>query len=170
MKLSIRETVILSLLGALMACSKMLTEFLPNFHFLAMLTIAYTVVFRAKALYAILVYIMLIGLLYGMGIWWLPYFYLWPILWGVTMLLPKKMSTKVAVPVYMATACLHGLLYGTMYAPYQALMFGLDFKGMIAWIVAGLPWDFVHGIGNLFVSILTVPMIHVLKQAIKAKP
>jgi energy-coupling factor transport system substrate-specific component len=47
-------------------------------------------------------------------------------------------------------------------------MFGLDFKGMIAWIVAGLPYDAIHGVSN-FISglILIVPIISILKIAEK---
>lgn len=168
MKINLKETVVLALLGTLMFCSKILTESLPNIHMIAMLTIAYTVVFRAKALYAIFVFIMLTGLFSGFGMWWVPYWYIWPLLWGITMLLPKNMSTNVAVPVYMIVACLHGLMYGTIYAPFQALVYGLDFNGMVAWIVAGLPWDAIQGVGNLVISVLTVPVIKTIKKAMKA--
>ena len=80
------------------------------------------------------------------------------------MLLPKKMPTKVAIPVYMIVCALHGLAYGTLYAPFQAVAFGLDFKGMIAWIVAGFPFDVVHAIGNLVASTLIVPLAAVLSK------
>lgn len=165
MKLTVKEMVTLALLGALMAVSKVLTEFLPNVHFLAMLTIAYTVVFRQKALYAIYVFVLVTGLIYGFGTWWIPYLYLWPILWGVTMLLPKKMPRRAAIPVYMITAGLHGLLYGTMYAPFQAIAFGFSFKEMLAWIAVGFPWDILQGVSNTIVSILTVPVIEGLRKA-----
>jgi len=177
MKLTLKEAITLALLGALMFCSKLLTESIPNVHFLAMLTIAYTVVFGFKAIYAILTFIMLVGLFYGFGIWWVPYFYLWPILWGVTLLLPKKMPTiklgkkisfNLAVPVYMLVAGLHGLCYGTLYAPFQALVYGLNFEKTIAWIIAGLPWDVIHCVGNICASTLTVPVIAGLKRAMKA--
>lgn len=164
MKLSVKELAVFSLLGAIMFCSKLLTELLPNVHFLAMLIIAYTVVFRAKALYAVFTFIMLSGLYYGFATWWVPYLYIWPLLWGAAMLLPQNMPDKTAVPVYMITAALHGLLYGTLYAPFQALAFGLSFKAMLAWIVAGFPWDLLHAAGNLCVSVLTVPVINILKK------
>lgn len=165
MRITVREMVLFALLGALMFCSKILTEALPNVHLLAMLTIAYTVVFRVKALYPIYTFVLLSGLFYGFGLWWVPYLYLWTILWAVVMLLPRHMPAKAAVPVYMITACLHGLCYGTLYAPFQALAFGLSFQGMIAWILAGLPWDVAHGIGNLCAATLTVPVITALRRA-----
>ena len=164
MKLTLRESIILALLGALMFCSKLITEAIPNVHFLAMFTMAYTVVFRRKAIYAILVFIMLTGLFYGFGIWWLPYFYLWPILWAVTLLLPRNLKPIHATPMYMAVGFFHGLLYGTMYAPFQAIVFGLNFQKMLAWIVAGLPWDLIHAVGNLCAATLTVPVIKALEK------
>ena len=42
---------------------------------------------------------------------------------------------------------------------------GLDFRGMIAWIVAGLPWDFVHGVSNFFCGLLICPLIALLRKA-----
>ena len=51
--------------------------------------------------------------------------------------------------------------------PARALLFGLDFKGMIAWIVAGFPFDITHGISNFFCGILIVPIIKVLQYADK---
>lgn len=167
MKPTVKETALFSLLGALMLVSKLALEFLPNVHMLAALTIAYTVCFRKKALYPIYVYVFLNGLVSGFSLWWIPYLYLWTILWGVTMLLPKNMKPRLAVPVYMAVAGLHGLLFGTMYAPAQAVMFGLDFKGMVAWIIAGLPWDLVHGVSNFFMALLVMPIVRVIKLAQK---
>ena len=81
------------------------------------------------------------------------------------MLLPKKMPRKVAPIVYMIVCAAHGFLFGTLYAPAQAILYGLSFEGMIAWIVAGLPWDFVHGVSNFFCGLLIVPVISALKLA-----
>lgn len=165
MKLSIRETVIFAMLGTIMYLSKIVLEFLPNIHLLAVLTIAYTIVYRQKALYPIYVFVLLLGLMNGFSMWWIPHLYLWTILWGVTMLLPKKMPKAVAPIVYIIVAGAHGFLYGTLYAPAQALMFGLDLNGTIAWIIAGIPWDITHGIGNMVGGLLIVPIISVIQLA-----
>ena len=162
MKLSIREMVIFSMLGALMYVSKILMEFAPNVHLLGVFTVTFTIVYRWKALYPIYVFVFLEGLLNGFSTWWIPYLYLWAVLWGMTMLLPKKMPKKVRPIVYMIVCALHGYLYGTLYAPFQAIAFGLNFKGMVAWIVAGLPWDFIHGTSNFFCGILIVPLATLL--------
>ena len=41
-------------------------------------------------------------------------------------------------------------------------MFGLSFKGMIAWIIAGFPFDALHGLGNLAAGVLIIPLSELL--------
>ena len=152
------------MLGTVMYISKIVMEALPNVHLLGVLTMAYTLVYRRKALVPIYVYVMLNGLLAGFNFWWLPYTYLWALLWGITMLLPKNMPRKVSIIVYSAICALHGFAYGTLYAPAQALMFGLDFKQTIAWIIAGIPYDIIHGVSNFALGFLILPIAEILKK------
>lgn len=162
MKLTVKETVVFGMLGAIMYMSKIIMEFAPNIHLLGTLTIAYTVVYRKKALYPIYTFVLLTGVFAGFAGWWIPYLYLWAALWGAAMLLPRRMPEKAACVVYMLVNALHGFLYGTLYAPAQAIMFGLNFEGMIAWIIAGLPWDFAHGVSNFFCALLVLPIVKTL--------
>lgn len=145
-----------------MFVSKIVMEFLPNVHLLGVLTMVYTLTYRAKALIPIYIYVFLNGLYAGFNLWWVPYLYLWAILWGITMLLPKNMSKRIAIPVYMAVCALHGLFFGAMYAPFEALVRGFNFEKTIAWIVAGLPFDVVHAIGNFAVGVLIYPFYQLL--------
>lgn len=165
MKLTVKEIAVFGMLGAMMYASKVIMELVPNVHLLGVFTIAITVVYRKKALYPIYTYVFINGLFCGFATWWIPYLYLWAILWGATMLLPKKMPKRVAPVVYMCVCAAHGFLFGTLYAPAQAILFGLNFKSMIAWIIAGLPWDFVHGVSNFFCGMLICPIISILKHA-----
>ena len=88
--LTVFELVLFAMLGMVMFVSKIVMEYLPNIHLLAMLTMAYTLVFRAKALIPIYVYVFVNGLYAGFATWWVPYLYIWTVLWGVTMLLPRS--------------------------------------------------------------------------------
>ena len=165
MRLKTYELTMFALLGTIMFCSKVLMEFLPNVHFLAVLTVTYTIVFRVKALIPIYVYVLLNGIYAGFAPWWVPYLYLWTLLWGAAMLLPKKMPKKIAPVAYMGVCALHGFLFGTLYAPLQALMFHLNFKGTVAWILAGLPFDAIHGVSNFICGMLICPIIALLRNA-----
>ena len=165
MKLTIRETAIFGMLGAVMYASKIIMEFIPNVHLLGVFTVAFTVVYRKKALYPIYTYVILNGVFSGFTAWWVPYLYLWTVLWGAVMLLPKKMPKKIQPVVYMSVCAAHGFLFGTLYAPAQAVIYGLSFKGVVAWIIAGLPWDCIHGVSNFLCGILILPIASALRLA-----
>ena len=157
------------MLGALMYASKVLMEMFPNVHLIGVFTVAITVVYRKKALYPLYTFVFLTGMFNGFNTWWLPYLYIWLPLWGAAMLLPKNMPKKIAPLAYMAICSAHGFLFGTLYAPAQALMYGLSLEGTIAWIIAGLPFDFIHGVSNFFCGLLIVPIICALKIASRRK-
>lgn len=158
MRLTAKETAVFGMLGALMYASKVLMDILPNVHLLGVFTIALTLVYRKKALYPIYVFVLLMGLFNGFAMWWIPHLYLWTVLWGVTMLLPQKMPKKIRPFVFMTVCALHGFLYGTLYAPAQAVMYSLNFNAMITWIIAGLPFDAIHGVSNFFCGVLIIPL------------
>lgn len=162
--LTVREMAVFAMLGAVMYCSKLLMEFLPNIHLLGMFIMTFTVVFRKKALFPIYVYVLLDGLLSGFSVWWLPYLYIWTVLWGATVLLPRDMKSRTAMVVYPVVCCLHGLMFGVLYAPAQALLFGLNFKQTVAWVAAGLPFDAIHGVSNLVTGCAVLPLSKLLKK------
>lgn len=165
MKLTIKEIAVFGMLGGVMYVSKMIMELLPNVHLLGVFIIAFTVVYRQKALYIIYTYVFLNGIFSGFAAWWIPYLYVWTVLWGAVMLLPRKLPRKAEPFVYMAVCAAHGFLFGILYAPAQAILFGLSLQGMVAWIIAGLPWDCMHGVSNFFCGILIMPLIYALRFA-----
>lgn len=157
--LSLRESVTFAMLSVLMFCSKLVMELAPNIHLLGMLVISFTLVYRAKALIPIYLFVFLLGIYYGFPYhWWGAYLYIWAILWAVTMLLPKKMSPRIAPIVYMGASGLFGLLFGVLYAPYNSFIYGLSFEKTLAWIAYGFPFDVLHMVGNIAAGALIVPM------------
>ena len=165
--LSVKEICLFGILAALMFVSKIVMEGLPNIHLLGMLTVVYTIVFRAKALIPIYVYVLMNGLFAGFDVWWIPYLYIWTILWGVTMLLPRNMPKAVACVVYPVVCALHGLFFGVLYAPVQALLYGFTFEQTLTWIAAGFAFDILHTIGNFVVGLLIYPVSQALSRLIK---
>ena len=168
-KLSVREMVLFSMLGSLMFLSKLLMEALPNIHLLGTLTMTYTLVFRKKALIPLYVYVLLNGLYAGFALWWMPYLYIWTILWGITMLLPKNMPRRIGCFIYPLVCGVYGVFFGILYSPAQALLFGLDFKGTVAWVMAGLPFDLLSALGNSVTGLLIVPLSELLTRLNKSK-
>ena len=152
------------MLGALMFVSKLIMEWAPNIHFLGMLTITCTIVYRGRALIPIYIYVFLQGAYAGFNIWWVPYLYIWTILWALTMLLPRKMPTWLCSVVYPALCGLHGFMFGILYAPAEALFYGFDFKTTLLWIAKGIPFDILHGFGNLAAGLLIIPLSRLLTK------
>lgn len=164
------ELILLVIFGVIMFISKMIMEFLPNIHAVAMFIAVFTLFYRHKALISIYVYAFLVGFIYGFSTWWYPYLYIWTILWAFIMLIPKRLSLKWKVVLATIFCALHGILYGTLYAPFQALMFGLSLEGMFSWIVVGLPWDVVHMCGNIALSVLIAPLYKVIEKLSANQP
>ena len=81
------------------------------------------------------------------------------------MLLPQKPLNQL---VYMSLCAAHGLLYGVLYAPSQALLYGFNFRSTLAWIAAGLPFDLIHSFGNLCLGMLILPLSEVLRRVTRA--
>lgn len=158
LKLTIFEMTLFAMFASMMFISKIVMEFLPNIHLLGMLTMLLTVVYRKKALVPIYIYVLLNGVFSGFNMWWVPYLYVWTVLWAVTMLLPQNMSKRAKMIVYPLVCCLHGLCFGVLYAPAQALMFGFTFEQTVAWVVAGFPFDIIHAVGNLVLGTLVYPL------------
>ena len=163
-KIPLRQLIIFALLGTIMFISKILMEALPNVHLLGALTITYTLVYRWRALIPIYVYVFLNGLFAGFDPWWIPYLYIWTVLWAATMLLPRKMPRAAACVIYPLLCGAHGLLYGILYAPAQAIMFNMNFAQMITWISTGVTFDIIHALGNTVAGLLIYPLSEALRK------
>ncbi len=164
-KLSVYEIALFAMLGALMFATKKVMEFLPNMHLVGVFIVAITVVYRSHALWPIYIYVFLDGLGLMFSVAWIPYLYIWTLLWGAVMLIPKNLPEKWKPLVYMSVCGLHGFLFGILYAPAEAALFGLDFRGTVMWIIKGIPWDCIHGISNFACGTLIYPIAKILRRA-----
>lgn len=165
MKIRIREIAVFGMLGAVMFVSKIIMEGIPNVHLLGTFVVAFTLTYRAKALFPIYAYVFVNGLWEGFSPFgWLPEIYLWLILWGAVMLLPKNMPAKIAPVVYMTVSALHGLLFGVFYAPVYALFTNMGWDRVWLWVLAGLPFDVIHAIGNFALGALILPIVMLLRK------
>ncbi len=171
MKQDYRKTVfeicIFAMLGALMFCSKILMELLPNIHLLGMFTVTFTLIFRAKALIPIYINVFLIGLYGGFDLWWIPYLYIWTVLWALAMLIPKKTPRRLLCIICPILCSVYGFLFGILYAPAEALLFGLDLDQTIAWMISGIGYDVLHGVGNFIAGLLIVPLYELMIKLLK---
>lgn len=150
------QLAVFAMLGAIMFISDILMEFLPNVHIVGVLTVVYTIVYRWKALIPIYVYVFLNGLFSGFGIWWLGYLYIWTLLWGAVMLVPRRLPLKLRTALYVAICTLHGLSFGVLYVPVQ-MIYNSDPNYILAWLSVGfVTADIYQGMGNCIFGVLVM--------------
>jgi len=162
-RLTTRYLVIFGVLGGIMFLSKVMMIGFPNIHLLGLFIAAFTLTYRVQALIPLYVYILLSGMFYGFSIWWVPHLYIWLPLWGAFMIFGKlDIPSKIKIPIAMAMCAIHGFTFGMMYAPFQAFVLGFNLQMTIAWIMAGIPFDIIHGVSNLASGVLVIPLASLL--------
>jgi len=160
-----------AMFGALLFASQVALAGLPNIEVISLFIIVWTRVFRTGALPGIAVFVALQGLMYGFGIWWVSYLYIWFILWGLVMLIPHRPSRgdgggrlrRWLLPS-LGWAVLSGA-YGFSFGALTAipwLIRGGPGTALAYWL-SGIPFDVAHCIGNFAAAlILAVPLMELL--------
>jgi len=162
-KLSTREICTLALIGALLFATKAALSSLPNINLNAVIIILTTVFFGWRALYAVGVYIIIEGLVFGGNgylLWWFGYLYTWPLLVAVCMVFRKNDSAFI----WAVIAAVFGLVFGPlMYLEYFAINGGWEM--FFAMWVSGIPYDLAHCCGNfVFTLVLYKPLYRVMER------
>ncbi|MBO5222026.1 MAG: hypothetical protein J6C26_06910 [Clostridia bacterium] len=161
--LSLKEIVLFGLFPAIMVGAQWALQALPNIHLTGVFIVIMTRLFRGKALIPLYVYILLMGVYLGFTMWWVPYLYVWVVLWGMAMLIPKNIPDKWAMIVYPIVCGLHGFLYGTLWAFSQPFLMNLPWESLGIYILNGIGFDITHGISNLALGTLILPVCKALK-------
>ena len=98
-KLSVLDIAILGVMVATMTSFKYAMSLLPNIEPVSLLIILYTLFLGPKVIYAIIVFVLVEGLIYGFGSWWFSYLYIWPILAILTHFIGKKVTVCFGKPI-----------------------------------------------------------------------
>jgi energy-coupling factor transport system substrate-specific component len=150
MKIEAREIILFGVLGGLLSASQIALSFIPNIEIITFLIILFSMIYRKKALYIAWVFVMIMGFVYGFGLWWLGYLILWPLLSIFTCSIMEFINGKyLTLAIYSG---IFGFLFGFFYAIPYAIFGGLN-AGIVYWI-AGIQFDIIHGIGNYFIMLL----------------
>ena len=149
MKITVKELVILSMLGSLMFLGQYIFQFIPNIEVVSLFIIIFSLIYRYKILYSITLFIMLMGIFYGFGLWILGYLIIWPLLCVMTIILSKYLKKNYFIrSLFSAT---FGFLFGAFYAiPY--IFVGGASLAFVYWI-SGIVFDIIHMIGNFFIML-----------------
>lgn len=160
----IRTMVIYAMWGALMFGSTFVMKGVANIHLLALFIIVTTRVYRFGALIPLYVYVFLEGVVQGFHPWWIPYLYVWGVLWALTMLLPKRLPDGVAAVCYCALGLMHGLFFEVLWIPFYMTFEGLSFDMALVRLANGVPFSITHGVGNVVSCTLAIPLIRLVRR------
>lgn len=137
-----RQIVTAGLLAGLLFALQVAMAGLPNIELVTLLLILYTLYTPKLVPLTVSAFILLEGVTYGFGIWWLHYLYVWPLLVFLTHLLRRKGSRVM----WACFSGAFGLCFGALCAIPYALTGGL-YAGISYWI-SGIPFDLLHCAGN----------------------
>ncbi len=161
-----KDAAIAGLMTALLTSGKMALAFIPNVEIVSFMIIMFSVYLGRKTILSVFAFVLIEGLLYGFGFWWIGYLYTWPLLCLVSCAVRKKASHFVLTVI----STLFGLLFGFL-SSFAYIFAGTANPGIgyaLSWWIAGIPFDLIHGAGNLAVmACLYVPVSRVLALAIK---
>lgn len=158
-KLAIREILLLGLLSAILIIVQVALAVLPNIELVSLLVIVYTLVLGKKAFFPIYVFVIAEGIIYGFGLWWISYLYIWAILAAAVLLLRKNEQ-----PLFWAVVSgIYGLLFGALSAIPYLFMGGIGTAA--AYWVSGIIFDLLHCAGNaVAAALLFKPSYKLLKK------
>lgn len=123
-------------------------SFLPNIELVSFFVIIFTLVYRRKIVFILSVFVLLEGVIYGFGLWWLNYLYVWAVLAVVTALL-RRMDSALG---WALVSGVFGLFFGALCALPYFFMGG--WQAAFSYWVSGLPFDITHCIGNFALCLL----------------
>ena len=155
----IYRLVIMAALSAILLIVQLGMAFLPNIEVVSTLIILYTLSYKKLVFPILYTFVLLEGVVFGFGIWWVSYLYIWSIL-ALIVLALRKMDSAL---LWAVVSGAFGLSFGVLCAiPY--LISGGLYAAFSYWS-AGIPYDILHCAGNFVLTLaLYRPLSHLLKR------
>ena len=158
-KLSLGETVLFGMLGALMFALQVVMAPLPNIEPVSLLVMLFAVIFGWKSLYCVYTFVAMEILFHGIGLWNINYLYIWTIL-AVAAVLLRKMEPVLG---WALLSGVFGLAFGALCGIVDVFIGGFGYAAA-KW-VSGIPFDLLHCGGNFAMAlVLWQPMRKLLEK------
>ena len=155
----IRRIATMGALTAILVIGQVGMSFLPNIEPVSTLIILYTLIYRKQVFPIIYAFVFLEGILFGFGIWWVSYLYIWSILAFAVLALGKLDSAVL----WAVVSGFFGLFFGALCAvPY--LISGGFYAAFTYWS-SGIVFDILHCAGNFVLTlVLYRPLLGLLER------
>ncbi|ODU58626.1 MAG: hypothetical protein ABT01_00040 [Clostridium sp. SCN 57-10] len=160
-----RELISMAFLAAIAFAGQVALASLPNIEIVTLLFMLYTMVCGKRVFAVIYVFVLLEGVLYGFGLWWFSYLYVWSILAFIVLLLRRNRS----VVFWAVVSGAFGLCFGALFAiPY---LFSGGISAAFSYWIAGIPFDLIHCVSNaVLVLVLWKPLLTLLQNSRTLNP
>lgn len=167
LKITVKDMAIIGMMVAVIEICKVAMGFLPNIELTTFWIILFTLFFGKKIMLVVPVFILIEGTMYGFGLWWVMYIYVWPLLALMVWLCRRQES----IWFWSILSAGFGLLFG-FFCSIPYVIIGSVEEGLknglytgFTWWVAGIPWDITHCIGNfVLMLVLYHPVRHMMQK------
>lgn len=176
MHTNVKNITLIGLLSSILFALQYILQGIPNIELVSLLILVYTCVLKKKTLFIIAVFVLLEGVFYGFGIWFIGYLYVWFLLYLIGRLLCRK-NNPADLPslTWALVSGAFGLSFGALFSLINFFM-GFVSGGIsgglssaFAYWVSGIVFDLIHGISNFFVALfLFRPAYKVLNTLMKS--
>ena len=148
---------------AVIEACKLVMQGLPNIEMTSFLIILFTLRFPRLTCYVVPVFTLIEGMIYGFGLWWFGYCYLWPLL----VLVVNSLRRWSHPLLWTVVAGLFGLLFGPLGSLPEFVAGGWAWG--LSYIISGIPFDLAHCVSNVvLVLVLYAPLEKLLKRLLPA--
>ena len=156
----IRRIVWIAAMTAILEVSKFALNAIANVELVTLLFMVFTKQFGWKdTMASAFLFALLESMWWGISIWTVTYFYVWPLLVIIAWFTRKEES----VLIQSCISGVYGLLFGLLCSLTTLVMSGLN--AALAWWIAGIPYDLIHGISNFILCFLLYkPLIRALSH------
>lgn len=161
--MKIKDFVLIGILSAILIVVQLTLASLPNVELVSLFIILFTLIYGRKTIFIIYVFVLVEGMVYGFGLWFLNYSYIWMVLYLITLLFKKERS-----PILWAyISGMFGLFYGALCAiPY---FFIGGYSMAFSYWISGILFDITHGISNFVVALVLLQRIYHLLSYLKTQ-
>lgn len=147
------------LLGAILLIGQVGLSFLPNIEIVSTLVIVYALTLKRRVFPIIYVFVLLEGLVFGFGVWWVSYLYIWSVL-ALLALAFQKMDSALFWAVLSGA---FGLSFGALCAIPYLISGGIG--AAFSYWASGIPFDILHCAGNFALTLaLYRPLIRTFQK------
>lgn len=152
-RLTALQVTELAMMLAMIEAVKRALDFIPNVELVTFLFLIFTILRGKRVILVSFAFTAMETLVFGTGLWVIMYLYVWPLEILLVLALHRRFPRdEDGYWWYCILAALFGLFFGAFCTIPYWIIGGP--KVAIAWWIAGIPTDIVHGVSNFLLCLV----------------